>query len=101
MMPEVKAMLKICAYNMYGWRCEEDMLAGHDIEAAARWPAYPSSWPRTPDDPHPPDVMALTDRTARDARKRLQRIRDDLQNAGPFYPREQVRAALAHWNLEP
>lgn len=99
-MPEIKSMLRTCAFFTYGWRCEEEIFAGQDIEAAGSWPAYPASWPSSRDDQPPPGMMPLTDRIERDARKRLNRIRHDLDNAGPFYPREQVRAALTHWGIE-
>jgi hypothetical protein len=33
--------------------------------------------------------------------RRWQRIQEDLEGAGPHYPREEVRKALAYWKLDP
>lgn len=100
-MPDVKAMLRTGAYHTFGWRCCEPMFDSHDIAEPGRWAAYPASWPRSGDDPPPPGTIALTEGIARDARKRLTRICEDLEHAGPFYPREQVRAVLAYWEIKP
>lgn len=98
-MPEVKAMLRTCAFNTYGWRCEHDAVAGVDIETPALDPAYPSSWPTGSDGAVPPGTVPLNERIAADATRRLERIRRDLAQAGIHYPREQVRAALEHWKV--
>jgi hypothetical protein len=49
----------------------------------------------------PGHAAAKLDRGIREsARRRLAAIRKDLENAGPNYPREEVRAALAYWKIE-
>jgi hypothetical protein len=99
-MPDVKAMLRACAFHLYGWRCDHGELAKIDLDAAAADEAYPRSWPRKAGDPPPPGTMAMTDSSARAADRRLSAIRKDLEKAGPHYPREQVRSVLAYWGLD-
>lgn len=98
-MPEVKMMLRACAFHLYGWRCDHDQLAQLDLNAATADDAYPQSWPRKAGDPPPPGTVAMTDAIARAAERRLTAIRNDLERAGPHYPREQVRNVLAYWRL--
>jgi hypothetical protein len=43
--------------------------------------------------------MTMTEAIARDADRRLDAIRRDLENAGPHYPRDQVRAVLEFWGI--
>lgn len=47
-MPEVKAMLRICARHLYGWHCDHGSVADAlaSIERWTEWDAYPSTWPR-------------------------------------------------------
>lgn len=98
-MPEVKQMLRACAFYTYAWRCDHEALGETDLEQQARDLAYPASWPRHAGDHVPPGTVRLTDAIARDAGRRLARIRHDLDHAGRFYPREQVRAVLAYWRI--
>ena len=102
-MPEVKAMLRLCARALYGWQCDREELAATNaaLDAWGDWSAYPASWPRRVGDAPPPGVMPLNDAIRADARTRLARIRRDLVEAGPLYPRESVREALAYWRIEP
>lgn len=101
-MGEVKAMLRVCAANLYGWSCGHESVAevAKQISAWSDWSAYPASWPRTPGDPLPLGVVPINDRIRRDANRRLAAIRDDLATAGPFYPREAVRQALDYWGIQ-
>jgi hypothetical protein len=99
-MPDVKAMLRACSFHLYGWRCDHGELAKIDLDAAAADESYPRSWPRKAGDPPPPGTVAMTDAIARAADRRLAAIRNDLEKAGPHYPREQVRSVLAYWGLD-
>ena len=111
-MPEVKAMLRICARNLYGWpRDPADLvedLVEHDnflamgtaLDNWRDWEPYPQSWPKTPHEKLPLGVVALSPTIQASAQKRLRDIRYDLEHAGSFYPRDQVRAALAHWRID-
>lgn len=101
-MPEVKMMLRVCAANLYGWICESDDVG--ETAAAVRawndWSVYPASWPREAGATEPLGVRPLSSRIKHDAQKRVERIRHDLQNAGEFYPREQVQDTLEFWEVK-
>lgn len=99
-MPEVKAMLRACAFNTYGWRCEHDAVSGLDIDSSSLDDAYPASWPRKLRDTPPMGTMMLTQAIETDARSRIGTINRDLDHAGRYYPREQVRSVIAYWNID-
>lgn len=100
-MPEVKAMLRICARNLYGWQCDhENLLATNTaLDTWKDWEAYPKSWPRTPHEKLPCGVVELNPVIRASAEKRLASIRHDLVHAGNHYPRKEVREALEYWNI--
>ena len=100
-MVEVKAMLRICARNLYGWHCDRDDLkaAVALIDAWHEWDAYPASWPRAPGTVQPLGVSRLNDTIRTYTTRRLDKIRQDLTNAGTHYPRAKMCAALAYWNI--
>lgn len=100
-MPEVKAMLRICARNLYGWQCDHDNLLATNtaLDSWTDWEAYPESWPRTPHERLPLGVVELTPTIRTSAQNRLASIRRDLEHAGSYYPREEVTAALAYWKI--
>ena len=101
-MPDVKAMLRICARNLYGWQCDHDAMkpVNAELERWSDWNSYPTSWPRTPDDQKVPlGVVELTPAIKRSARVRLSAIQNDLKDAGPFFPRQEVVEALAYWKI--
>jgi hypothetical protein len=101
-MQEVKAMLRICARHLYGWHCDhEGAVEGlAAVEGWADWSAYPDSWPTAQRASLPKGVAKLDAGTRESARRRLAIIRRDLKDAGPHYPRDEVRAALAYWKIE-
>lgn len=100
-MPEVKAMIRICARNLYAWHCDHKNLS-HTIATLERWDswdAFPESWPRVPGTSKPTGTVAFNDTIRASAFRRLDRIRKDLATAGPFYPRSEVGEALAYWKI--
>lgn len=98
-MPEVKAMLRACAFHLYGWRCDHDELEHVDLQAATADGAYPASWPKKEGDPPPPGTVQMTPAIAAAADRRLTAIRKDVEYAGPHYPRDQVRRVLEYWGI--
>ena len=101
-MPGVKAMSRICARNLYGWQCDHQSLAEANelLDRWDNWSGYPESWPRKAGEKRPRGVVELSPAIRASAEKRLAGIRNDLANAGPFYPRDTVRAALAYWRID-
>ncbi|HVT24163.1 MAG TPA: hypothetical protein VHD95_06005 [Rhizomicrobium sp.] len=100
-MPEVKAMLRICARNLYGWQCDHDILTDSNtaLDGWMDWESYPASWPRKPHEKLPLGIAPLTPAIQASAEKRKAAIRRDLEHAGQYYPRDEVRAALAYWKI--
>ena len=100
-MREIKAMLRICARNLYGWQCDHESMSAVNsaLDRWSDWSAYPKSWPHSPGEQRPLGIVDLTPGIAKSAANRLATIRRDLQNAGKFYPKDAVRAALAYWRI--
>ena len=100
-MPDVKAMLRICAHNLYGWECNHDNLlaSNKELENWNDWNSYPDSWPKTPHEKKPLGVMEISPIIRASAQKRKAQIRRDLEHAGEHYPRDEVRAVLRYWKI--
>jgi hypothetical protein len=98
-MLEVKAMLRICSKNLYGWHCDHPDLdaAGSEITNWTAWDAYPASWPTSKCERVPIGTVPFSPTIKAYADRRLERIRKDLVSAGNYYPREQVRKVFAYW----
>jgi hypothetical protein len=101
-MQDVKAMLRICARYLYGWHCDHEGAAGGlaAVEGWTDWSAYPESWPTAQRSSVPKGIAKLDDGIRQSATRRLMTIRKNLDHAGPHYPRDEVRAALAYWKIE-
>ena len=101
-MPDIKAMLRICARNLYGWQCDHDNLLATNtaLDGWTDWEAYPESWPRTAHEKLPLGVVELTPMIRKYALRRSATIRHDLEHAGSYYPRDEVRAALGYWKIK-
>jgi len=100
-MPDVKAMLRICARNLYGWPNGQAEFhdTNTDLDKWCDWASYPQSWPRTLNERLPLGVVPLSPSIRTCAKKRIATIRHDLDHAGTFYPRDEVRSALAYWGI--
>jgi hypothetical protein len=100
-MKEVKAMLRICAYHLYGWQCEHESVSESValINEWNDWQYYPESWPKNGRRNEPLGLIRLNDGIRASAANRLAGIRKDLKQAGKFYPREEVQRVLSHWKV--
>jgi hypothetical protein len=100
-MRDVKAMLRICARNLYDWHCDHQGAADGlaTVDGWTDWSAYPASWPKADRASLPRGVVKLDDNIRQSAARRRQQIRNDLTNAGAHYPRDSVREALAYWKI--
>lgn len=101
--PNVKAMLRICARNFYGWQCDHESMTAKNaaLDEWQDWDDYPESWPRKAGSSPPIGVIPINADIRKSAARRWQKIQEDLETAGPHYPREEVRKALAYWKLDP
>ncbi len=99
--PAVKTMLRICARNLYGWYCDHESTrsAVATMNDWDDWNAFPKSWPKSKAEGEPRGVVTINDGIRQSAARRLERIRNDLERAGPHYPREEVYAVLAYWHI--
>jgi hypothetical protein len=100
-MPEVKTMLRICARHLYGWHCGHESVrtAVTAMDQWDNWDAYPPSWPHAKKTSTPRGLVKLDEKIRRDAVRRLAAIRSDLENAGPNYPKQEVRDTLKFWDI--
>jgi hypothetical protein len=100
-MPEIKAMLRLCARNLYGWQCDHETMEATNkaLDAWSDWSAWPSSWPRPGENKRPLGTIPISDAIKADADRRLATIRRDLVEAGEYYPRDDVRNALKYWRI--
>ena len=83
------------------WSCDHAEVAGlaAQVENWSEWDGYPESWPR-PDRPSIPlGTASFSPRIKVAADNRLARIRYDLANAVPHYPRDEVREVLGYWKI--
>jgi hypothetical protein len=102
-LPEVKTMLRTCAFHLYGWVCEHPSVeaAAAEIRSGILPPHYPDQWP-SPARPDivPPGVSPFSPRIQAEIVKRKVRWRADLANSGlVHYPGDQVREVLAFWKI--
>jgi hypothetical protein len=103
-LPEVKTMLRTCAFHLYGWACEHDSVRdqAQAIRAGVIPTGYPRSWP-APDRPGilPPGTAPFTPAIAAEIRKRKAGLRRMLADMSlTHFPREEVRQVLALWKVE-
>ena len=100
-MPEIKAMLRLCARHLYRWQCDHETMEATNLalDAWNDWQAWPASWPRMGESKLPLGTVRISEAIKADADRRLATIRRDLKQAGSFYPRDDVRRALSYWKI--
>ncbi len=100
-MDDVKAMMRICARNLYDWHCDHEsaVTAVVKIDGWVNWDDYPASWPRAHNSGAPSGMVRINKSIEQNAAKRLKQIRLALKEPGPHYPHEKVRDALHYWNI--
>ena len=99
-MMEVKAMLRISAAYYYDWVPEDiNLVSLAELEKMCDWDAYPSSWPRKGDPKELMGVVKLNDTIKRYADKRKAAIFESHNDAGQYYPRDEVNGVLKYWKV--
>jgi hypothetical protein len=89
-------MLRECSATLYGWRCDHPDLVD-DGQTRFDPSDYPISWRKAET---VPGIIKTTDKIRRNAQRRKDTIKQDLQHAGPYYPKEAVEEALAYWAVK-
>lgn len=97
--PEVKTILRVCAWYLYGFVCEEDEVKeeANNIKNGFIPHNYPSEWPRHYRDKMPPGTVKLNNQIQNYIAKRKAQIRRDLQNPlfeGTHYPKGKIIEVL-------
>jgi len=91
---EIKVMLKICAYHLYGFICEEEGSASR-IKNEPPPKNYPNEWPTADRRILPPGVVKFNPKIQKAIQDRKYRIRQDLKTLyGTEYPKNQVISVL-------
>jgi hypothetical protein len=103
-LPEIKAMLRVCAFYLYGWACEHSSVAAQANQVRNGWTpdGYPDGWPSAKrPDVIPPGTAPFSDRIEREIRKRKRQIQASLDNFDlVHYPRDEVRQVLQFWKID-
>ncbi|MEH2539185.1 hypothetical protein [Bradyrhizobium sp. AZCC 1699] len=103
-LPEIKAMLRTCAFHLYGWACEHPSVAEQaaEVRSGRIPPDYPAEWPlgKSPGQ-LPPGTAPFTERVQLAIAKRKAKITSDLKNAAYIhYPKSEVERVLKFWNVD-
>jgi len=102
-MPEIKAILRVCSYYLYGWVCEHPSVSNQATKIKSGWlpDCYPSTWPN-PDRKAtlPPGTAPFSDRIEREIAKRKLKIKADINSIEyRNYPRSEVVEVLKFWDI--
>lgn len=93
-MPEIKAILRRCSAELYGWQCDHpDLVPATGAEFDPK--DYPKDWAAG----RISGIVPINEKVRARAERRKARIKEDLESAGKFYPRAAVREALRYWNV--
>ncbi len=102
-LPQIKTMLRTCAFYLYGWVCEHESVApqAQSIRQGTLPDAYPSSWPSQKSPTLlPPGTAPCTPSIMSDIRKRKDNLRVMLEDPNlTHFPRDEVREVLAFWKI--
>jgi hypothetical protein len=102
-LPEIKAMLRVCSFHLYGWACEHPSVADQAAKVRSGWipDRYPKAWPSLDRlGVLPPGTAPFAARIELEIAKRKQKIKADLANAAFLhYPKDEVLEVLKFWNV--
>lgn len=101
--PEIKRMLRVCAFHLYGWACEhQDVASEAEAVRSGEVPQhYPESWPTADRQIRPQGTAPFSARVKKSIETRRASIHRLLANAKLLnYPRDEVRETLRFWKIE-
>lgn len=103
-LPEIKSMLRVCAFHTYGWACEHPSVADEAERIRSGWvpSGYPSSWPCcSRPEVLPKGTAPFSKRVENEIEKRKNRIKTSLENTAlTYYPRDEVVEVLKFWGIQ-
>jgi len=100
---EIKQMLRVCVFHLYGWACEHDSVAekAASVRSSEIPEGYPDSWPTAERRILPRGTAPFSPRVEENVWKAKELIRRQLEDGSlAHYPRDEVRAVLAFWKVE-
>ncbi|HEX4860282.1 MAG TPA: hypothetical protein VFV07_03535 [Rhizomicrobium sp.] len=100
--PEIRTMLRTCAFYLYNWSCEHPDVAAAsaEIRQGKIDEGNPSAWPTAERRGLPPGVVLLNTRIQSSIAQRKAAIRKALDTSDmPYYPYDQVRSVIAFWGI--
>ncbi len=95
--PEIKMHLRVCAWYLYGFICEELKEEAEKIKEGYIPIDYPKEWPRSYREKLPPGTVEYNPRIQNFIANRKRQIRQDLNNPrfeGSYYPKERISNVL-------
>ncbi|WP_252181139.1 hypothetical protein [Azospirillum sp. B4] len=100
--PEVKTMLRVCAFHLYGWVCQHPHVEEQACQVASRQlpEGYPHDWPGPDRAVLPPGTAPFSIEVKRAIARRKASLRASLESPGANYPAVEVRQTLVYWNIE-
>lgn len=101
--PDIKAMLRTCAYYLYGWVCEhhEAQRTAESIRSGKIPEGYPYVWPTAERRVLPPGTAPYSPRVAQAVEKRKCEIATALFDFTlDNYPHDEVQDVLDFWKVE-
>jgi hypothetical protein len=103
--PEIKLMLRTCAFHLYGWTCQfedvDTLRQASQIGSGEIPNGYPATWPRYKGEKLPPNTAPWTDSIRERIKKRKSEIASKLQSdSHVHYPRDSVRKVLDFWKID-
>lgn len=102
-LPEIKKMLRTCAYYLYGWVCEHESVTAQsqEIREGIIPDGYPKCWPAPGRQILPPGIASFSPAIEAEIRRRkakFARMLGDMRLTN--FPRDAVRDVLAFWKIE-
>jgi hypothetical protein len=101
--PEIKRMLRTCAFHLYGWTCEHVDVASDaaEIKAGSMPLNYPAEWPTRDKKCFPPGTAPFSSAVKVAVEKRKTELRTMLNDESlKHFPRNEVREVLKFWRIK-
>jgi hypothetical protein len=97
--PEIKTHLRVCAWYLYGFICDEEEVKAeaNKIRNGFIPENYPEEWPRQYREKLPPGTMKNNSQIQKYISNRKMQIKKDLNNSlfeGTHYPKERILSVL-------